>query len=479
MHPMRSLLWRVAMLQLIAVAALSIVLPLGMNALLNATTRSYQDARLQRHEQEIAHGLHWTSSGWRLDLPADVRARFASRRGSFDYSVLDERGHLLFTSLPHPGALFPAGGDPDRPTFQHRVIGPALYYGAAFPERIGDRMVWVQFGQNLQHPDVLENTVTTTFLQRAVWLLLPILGVLVLVDFFIVRHALGPVLEASEQARAIGPANLSLRLPVQRLPAEIAPLAEAVNQALDRLEQGFKVQREFTADAAHELRTPLAILRMRIANLADKDLGGQLASDIDGMARIVGQLLDVAELDAFVPDPGQVTDLRDLGQRVVEYMAPLAAARGRRLSLAGTTRSVWVTGEDEVLFHAVRNLVENAIAHTPPGGPVEVKVEAQGVIRVLDRGPGLTAEERELVFRRFWRRERSTTGGAGLGLAIVSRIVEAHGGDVGVHNRPGGGAVFSIRLKRATAGKSAPAKTAEPPPAGADPQLTQAVEIEG
>ena len=449
--PGRSLLWRVVLLQIIAVAALSIVLPLAMKALLSSTTRSYEDARLHRHEQVIAHALHRTASGWRLDLPSDVQARFATGHTSFAFTVLDARGSVLFSSLPHEAALFPVADDTAEPIFRQLPVGSVLYYGAAFSERLAGQQLWVQIGQNLQHPDVVEDNVVATFMQRSVWLILPILALLVLVDFIIVRQALKPVLEASELAKAIDPANLSLRLPSDRLPAEIAPLAHAMNQALDRLEQGFLVQREFTADAAHELRTPLAILRMRIAALADKDLKGQLAEDIDVMARIVGQLLDVAELETFIPDPEQATDLWDLGQRVVEYMAPLAMSKGRRLSIGGASGPVWVQGEAEVLFHAIRNLVENAIEHAPSGTTVEIKVDAQGVIRVLDRGPGVTREEQELVFRRFWRRERSTTGGAGLGLAIVWRIVKAHGGEVEVTTRPGGGAAFVVRLNRARA----------------------------
>jgi signal transduction histidine kinase len=459
----------VALLQLIAVVALSIVLPLAMKALLSSTTRSYQEARLRRHEQELAQALHWTASGWRLELPAYELARFANGRTSFAFAVLDTDGRVLLSSLHGGTALFPIDSPAAEPAFRQRAVGAATYYSAAFPEIRDGRQLWVEFGQNLKNPDVLGENVVTAFLPRSLWLILPILGLLVLVDFIIVRHALRPVLEASELAEAIGPANLSLRLPSERLPAEVAPLARAVNQALDRLEQGFRVQREFTADAAHELRTPLAILRMRIASLTDRDLGGQLAGDIDVMARIVSQLLDVAELENFVPVPGQVADLKALAERVVEYMAPLAAAKGRRLSIGGATRPVWVAGEGDVLFHAIRNLVENAIDHTPAGTTVEVKVDAQGVIRVLDRGPGVTAEEQELVFRRFWRRERSTTGGAGLGLAIVSRIATAHGGEVGVRNRQGGGAVFTVRLNRTQAltppGASAPPSTEAVAPA--------------
>ncbi len=174
------------------------------------------------------------------------------------------------------------------------------------------------------------------------------------------------------------------------------------------------------------------------------------------MARIIGQLLDVAELDSFVLHPGATADLRAVGQEVVEYMAPMAVARGRQLALAGASRPVWVTGDGDVLFQAVRNLVENALAHAPRGSTVEVKVEPQGVLRVLDRGPGVPAAERGLLFQRFWRRDRSKSGGAGLGLAIVKRIVETHGGEVHIQGRSGGGAAFVIRLNRVSSREGGP-----------------------
>ena len=119
-------------------------------------------------------------------------------------------------------------------------------------------------------------------------------------------------------------------------------------------------------------------------------------------------------------------------------------------------------GHGEALFRAVRNLVENALRHTPPGGGVEVDVAADGSVRVLDEGPGVPEAERETIFRRFWRRDRSRSDSRGLGLAIVVRIAEAHGGRITVANRPQGGAQFTLQLRpapppSATPGEPAPA----------------------
>ena len=460
MKPLNSLLGRIIWLHLLAVAVLAVVLPLAVRFLLNSTASSFEHQTVRRREAALAEVLTYTPSGWRLDLPPGLRTEYAQASSGFAYAVIDAQGRVLFSSLPGRGALFPSGSSATGPSFFDRAHGAAVYYGGSFPERRDGQIAWVQVAQDLEHPDVVVDDIVSAFLQKIAWLFIPILLVLAGTDFIIVRRALAPVSKASDMARTIGPESLQVRLPTDRLPDEIAPLAHAVNQAFDRLEQGFRIQRDFTADAAHELRTPLSILRARLGGIRETELRRELEADSDRMARIIGQLLDGAELDSFVLHPAAAADLHALGQEVVQYMAPMAVARGRQLALAGANRAVWVRGDAEVLFQAVRNLVENALAHTPRGTTVEVKVEPQGVLRVLDRGPGVPPTERELLFQRFWRRDRSKSGGAGLGLAIVKRIVETHGGEVQVQGRSGGGAAFVIRLNRTNSPEAASA----PPP---------------
>jgi len=132
-------------------------------------------------------------------------------------------------------------------------------------------------------------------------------------------------------------------------------------------------------------------------------------------------------------------------------MAPLALRQNRSVALTGTAEPVWVKGNAEMIRRAIRNLVENALRHTPPGTTVEVNVDGSGGVQVIDEGPGVPISERELIFRRFWRKDRRRTGGAGLGLAIVRRIVDAHGGSIAVTDGETGGATFSVQLRLARA----------------------------
>jgi signal transduction histidine kinase len=293
----------------------------------------------------------------------------------------------------------------------------------------------------------LIDDIVADFYKNVGWITLPILLVLLMADIAIFRRALRPLHEASEIAADIGPTRPGVRLPTDEIPQEVRPLVSAVNQGLDRLEEGFRIQRDFTADAAHELRTPLSILRTRIDFLQDQETRKALRQNVEGMAHIVSQLLDIAELDAFVVDPQEKADLKSVASEVAEFVAPLALAQGKDVALSGASEPVWVKGNPEMLSRAIRNLAENAINHTAAGSTVEFVVEADGTVSVLDQGPGISEHERNLIFRRFWRRDRRKAGSTGLGLSIVQRIAELHSATVTVENRQPRGARFSVKFE--------------------------------
>jgi signal transduction histidine kinase len=191
------------------------------------------------------------------------------------------------------------------------------------------------------------------------------------------------------------------------------------------------------------------VLRTRLDTLTGQSAIEALRRDIEGMGRVVGQLLEIAELDTLVVDPGERADLRSVCAGVAELIAPLALAQGKDIALDAVDGALWVKGNADMLYRAIRNLVENAINYTAPGTTVDIVMKQDGAVSILDRGPGIQDEEREHLFRRFWRRDRRRVGNAGLGLSIVRRIVEAHGGSIVVANRPDGGANFSLRFARA------------------------------
>jgi signal transduction histidine kinase len=260
------------------------------------------------------------------------------------------------------------------------------------------------------------------------------------------RGALRPLDRLARYARSITPAQTGLRLPTEDLPRELLSAVEAVNGALDRLDRGFQAQRDFLADAAHELRTPLAILAAHLDTMEDKARKPMLRADVDRMARLVNQLLMVAQLEALTIHPDDKADLSAIATELATLLAPLAIKSERGVAVLNADRPVVVRGNRDALYQALRNLAENALKYTPPGTEIEIEIDRSGAVFVSDRGPGIPEAQREHLFRRFWRADRRQSGGAGLGLAIAHRIAIAHAGQLTVGDNPGGGARFTLRV---------------------------------
>jgi len=300
--------------------------------------------------------------------------------------------------------------------------------------------------------DALAEQMVGEFFGKAAWLFPLIVSIVVLVIVWTVRSSLKPLRVASQQAAAITPDAIHVRLAGHDLPAELRPLVTAINSALDRLSSGFEAQRRFTADAAHELRTPLAILTAGLESLPKSDGIARLQLDAERMNRLVEQLLRVARLDAQPIDLAREIDLNAVASEVVERLAPLATSAGRSLAFEPAKAPALVRGDRDALGDAIRNLVENAIVHSPRGEEVLIQVDPNCSVSVIDRGPGVPDDLKNQVFERFWRsREQRSSGvGAGLGLSIVAEIARTHGGRVTVTDVPGGGANFALSLPSLT-----------------------------
>ncbi|MEN0108663.1 MAG: sensor histidine kinase, partial [Pseudomonas sp.] len=242
-------------------------------------------------------------------------------------------------------------------------------------------------------------------------------------------------------------------LPMVATARELVPLVEALNQFTERLRGLFQRQADFIAEAAHELRTPLAALKARVElGLREQEPQRwqqtlrEAAQNTDSLTHLANQLLSLARIEsgarAIAEGGAEQIDLSQLCRELGMALAPLAHSKGIALALEAE-QPVWLMGEPTLLNELLSNLVDNALAHTPQGGNVIIRVLAPGVLEVEDDGPGIPADQRDKVFQRFYRRNPSL-GGAGLGLAIVGEICSAHQATISLHDGPTGGLLVRV-----------------------------------
>ncbi|QWK79927.1 HAMP domain-containing sensor histidine kinase [Brucella sp. NBRC 12950] len=257
-----------------------------------------------------------------------------------------------------------------------------------------------------------------------------------------VGRSLRGLMETVKQAQAINFENRSARIDRSKVPQEIIPLVDAFNTALSKLDEGYNRRNRFLADAAHELRTPIAIARTRADLLADDDVSKQLRSDIDRLSRVAHQLLEMQAI-GVVELRAERQDLNVLVQRLAADLAPLALDGGYDFDFEPSSEEAIFTVQTSVIEMAVVNLIRNAIDHAGGKGAIVIKVGASGTIDVCDEGPGIPLSEREHVFEPF-RRINTHSSGAGLGLNLVQKAAEIHGGKVMFFDlKPG----FCVRLQ--------------------------------
>lgn len=288
-------------------------------------------------------------------------------------------------------------------------------------------------------------------------LLILMLGIAV--GAWMTARALRPIGAISQAADAIAAGDLTRRIPSAENQSELGQLSAVLNSTFSRLEDSFAQQARFTADAAHELRTPVSVLlthsenglAAECTNPEHREAFEAIRRSAQRMRRLVASLLELARLDAGQEGLERETvDLAAVAGETVDSLNPLAQTRG--IQIDRVLASAACHGDAERLAQVATNLITNAIVHRSSGGMVrvETRVEAGGaVLCVIDDGPGIRTEDLPRVFERFFRGDSSRsgkTGGTGLGLAISKAIVEAHGGTLTVESEPGVRTAFTVRL---------------------------------
>ncbi len=286
----------------------------------------------------------------------------------------------------------------------------------------------------------------------------------------VVTRALKPVEEVTSLAERVEATDLSGRVRVPKKGEEFRRLAAVINSLLERLEGAFRAQKRLIADAAHELKTPTAVLvgesQEALRPEASPEERRESLQTIErvsrGLAREVDSLLHLARGDGALPARRDATDLAMIAAEAVDTTEPLGAAR-RVKCLFRHNGMAWVSGDREGLLRLASNLVSNAVLYTNPGTTVEVEVDVddgEAWLEVRDRGPGIAPAERSRIFERFVRLEPARARnpeGSGLGLAIVEQVVRAHRGRIDILERPGGGTIFRAILPLAPSPSAGPA----------------------
>ena len=276
------------------------------------------------------------------------------------------------------------------------------------------------------------------------------------VTYYIVGHALKPLKKFSDKIEEVQAQNLSDSRIEENEVKELNQLSVSYNKMLERLSEAFEVQRQFTANAAHELRTPLALMQVQLDLYNSTEHPGNdectghtiamITEQNERLSKMVKTLLDMSELRITVRDEKIMVDA--LVEEVLEDLEPLAAEKN--VELIGKCNPVTMTGSDILIYRLVYNLVENAIKYNHPEGKVTVTAcqkEKKVILSVADTGSGIPGELRERVFEPFFRVDKSRSrelGGVGLGLALVHEIVKAHDGSISIKDNPSGGTVFEV-----------------------------------
>ncbi len=297
------------------------------------------------------------------------------------------------------------------------------------------------YGQKFRWGDVIDAA------QDVTRFLIPYMAVAVIasatVTWIAVHWGLDPLNRVAAQASRIDMNSLHQRLDADHVSTEVYPLVEAVNGALARLDEGVTQQRRFTANAAHELRTPVAILTARIDAPKEPSFLTDLECDARRIHAIVEQMLSTARLNEHRANVQERVDLTEIARSTVADSALLAIKRKRQIDFEEPEAAVYVRGSQFALESVLRNLIDNALRAEPENGTVIVRVGPDATIEVLDHGEGVAESDREVIFEPFWRKSDGATG-TGLGLAITREIIDALCGRIEVEQTPGGGATFKV-----------------------------------
>jgi signal transduction histidine kinase len=383
--------------------------------------------------------------GLSFTLPLHMTRYGEEGQGAYGFRVLDASGHPI--AVKHDtllGELSPwsSGFANTSELWFVKVDNKPFHFAGGQRLRVGDRDVLIEM-MTLGDPAGVRWPVL--MLETAEDIALPVLPLTLLIPaatFISVRRSLRPLAGAARQAETVNPADATQRLKLAGMPRETAAFASAINRLMERVSALVQSEKIFIATAAHELRTPLAVMLLELEKI-DHRRARRLEADVRGMAECVNRLVLLARLETLQPPEMKELDLAAVAREAVERLRPWAGAQDHKIDIRVKNPSK-LRGDPVAVREALQNLVENAVKHTPAGTSICVTVGPDKTITVEDSGPGLANEAPDQLFQPF-RKGNSASAGSGLGLTIVRQAVELHRGSIQVGRSSSlGGAMFRL-----------------------------------
>ncbi len=447
-----------------------VIVSVAMSFALIAVTAAYylvdkSELRRLTLEMQVRHIVEAIGRGddpaaWELYRahPKSYGFRVFDHRQAWQRKVISEANTALLSSFEAGAKSSSVGSDQD---FVSGVTTKATRDtdGDGEPDNVwlmtgrgevGDHVYWVQAAMVDDPAWQWVGVLGRELLDHVAIPIVFIVPALLLAVYFATRRALRPLTWIARQASELGSAVAAGRsfapLSNDGLPSEFDGVVTGINAMLAKLDRSLNLQKEFTSDVAHQLRTPLAVLLLEASTLPPGAARDRIKQELGDLADLVNQLLRFAQAEDAMVQQRHAVDIAETARKVCEDFANAAFGAKKQIEFDAPEQQAVVSGHPALIDAAIRNIVDNAVKLSPAHSTISVSVDAARKIIVEDRGPGVPDTQKELIFERFWRADNRRSHGTGIGLALVRRIAFLHGGDVRVEDRPGGGARFVMTL---------------------------------
>jgi signal transduction histidine kinase len=402
--------------------------------------RSY----VTREARTLLRGVHYGAKGLQLKRSSIPSHYLGAQSGAYAFRIMGDDGKTI--AERNGSTLAEISPWPERPSRTQDLwlldldLDRKLYVAGGLRQKIAGRDVWVEVATRGDPEREYLGIVAAEVLDD-VWMpMIPLVVLTLGVAVISVRRSLAGLVRAATQAEGMSPLDRSKRFDISGMPREAAIFAMAINSLLDRVGNLVQAHRMLVARAAHELRTPLSVMTLELGRKEPRV--ERLEADVRAMSDTVDRLLTLARLESIEAPETRDLDVGQIASEMVDHLKDWASKTNHRVSLK-VCDPACVSGDAAAIREALRNLIENAIRHTPSGTEIQVTVGPAGSIVVEDNGPGFATHEISELLQPF-KKGRDSGEGAGLGLAIVKQAIDLHHGRIEVGRSSAGGAKFSL-----------------------------------